>query len=94
MYYFQKRNGKIFQFEEYDTIHKHTIFRLTNSEVEWMMPSRNGKLLFRRWLLISFSVLKDYDYAGANFDKSSVGGEGREEGGKVDEEEKEEKKEK
>ena len=44
-----------------------------------MMPSRNGKILFRRWLLISFSVLKDYDYAGANFDKSSVGGEGREE---------------
>ena len=39
-----------------------------------MMPSRNGKLLFRRCLLISFSVLKDYDYAGANFDKSSVGG--------------------
>ena len=47
-----------------------------------MMPSRNGKLLFRRWLLISFSVLKDYDYAGANFDKSSVGG-----GRKKDEEE-------
>ena len=50
-----------------------------------MMPSRYGKILFRRWLLISSSVLKDYDYAGANFNKSDVGGKKEE---KKEEEEK------